>query len=71
MIAGCATAPPPMSQTEIARLQGGAATLVVYGFCVPMDHLIKTTLYRYSISVAVNDQTVGTMQSCGHAYVSS
>ncbi|MGE0052866.1 MAG: hypothetical protein AB7S74_01540 [Hyphomicrobium sp.] len=62
-LTGCAT--QQISPAEVAKLQGGTTTVVVYGFCVPADHLIKTTMYRYTLDVIVDGQKVGSMQSCG------
>jgi hypothetical protein len=50
----------------IAKLQGGRTTVVVYGFCVPMDHLIKTTLHRITMTYMVNGKKIGTMKSCSY-----
>lgn len=41
--------------------------MVAFGFCVPMDHIIKTTMTRYSLNIVVDDKPVGKMLSCGHA----
>lgn len=55
-----------LSPDEASRLQGGTTTVVVYGFCIPMDHLIKTAMTRSTINFLVDGQKVGTMQSCSH-----
>lgn len=65
LLAGCAQ--QQLSTAEIARLQGGTTTVVVYGFCVPAEELFKTTMYRYTIDYVVDGKTVGSMQSCSHA----
>lgn len=64
-LAGCAA--KQLSPQEIAKLRGGTTTVVVYGFCVPMDHLIKTTMTRYSLTFVVNGKAVGKMKSCSFA----
>jgi hypothetical protein len=64
VLAGCATAPP--LPEEIAKLKGGTTTVVAYGFCVPMDHLIKTTLTRHTMTFVVDGKDVGTMQTCSY-----
>lgn len=64
-LAGCAAEKLPPG--ELARLQGGTTTVVVYGFCVPMDHLIKTSLTRHTLTFMVDGNKVGSMQSCSHA----
>lgn len=50
----------------IAKLQGGKTNVVIYGFCVPMDHLVKTTLIRQTIKYIVNGKTIGSMKSCSY-----
>ncbi|MGI9410169.1 MAG: hypothetical protein ACR2OV_08845 [Hyphomicrobiaceae bacterium] len=65
-LAGCA-AKPQLSPQEIAKLKGGTTTVVVYGFCAPIDHLVKTALTRYTLTYEVNGKSVGTMQSCSYA----
>lgn len=64
-LAGCATKSVPTSG-EIAKLQGGTTKVVVYGFCVPMDHLIKTTLTRMTLTYVVNGKNIGTIKTCGY-----
>ena len=64
-LAGCAV--KQLSPKEIAKLQGGTTTIVVYGFCVPMDYLISTTLTRYTLTFKVDGKTIGTMKSCSFA----
>lgn len=64
-LTGCAV--KQLSPQEIAKLKGGTTTVVVYGFCVPMDHLIKTTMTRYSLTFFVNGKSVGKMKSCSFA----
>ena len=65
-LAGCAEKNQP-SADKIARLQGGTTKVVVYGFCVPMDRLIKTTITRQSLTYKVNGKPVGTMNTCSYA----
>lgn len=64
-VAGCATK-PELSAAEIAKLKGGTTKVVVYGFCVPMDHLIKAAITRNTITYVVNGRPVGTMKSCSY-----
>lgn len=64
-LTACQTTKQP-SPEMIAKLQGGKTKVVIYGFCVPMDHLVKTTLMRLSISYTVNGKRIGTMKSCSY-----
>ena len=64
-LAGCLTTKQPSAEM-IAKLQGGRTTVVVYGFCVPMDHLIKTTMNRVTMTYVVNGKKIGTMQTCSY-----
>lgn len=66
LLAGCA-AKEQLSSAEIKQLQGGTTTVVMYGFCVPMEQLIKTTMARYTIDFIVDGKKVGSMQSCNSA----
>ena len=63
-LAGCKKPPSP---ELLAKLKGGTTTVVVYGFCIPMDHLIKTALTRYTLTFVVNEKRVGTMKTCSCA----
>jgi len=65
-LVGCAVTPKPSAEM-IAKLKGGTTKVVVYGFCVPMDHLIKTTLTRLTMRYVVNGKTVGSMNNCSYA----
>ncbi len=62
---GCAQ--KQLSPEELAKLQGGHTTVVVYGFCIPADHLFGITISRFTYKYVVNDKQVGTIQYCGHA----
>ena len=64
-LTGCQTTKQPSAEM-IAKLQGGKTKVVLYGFCVPMDHLVKTTLIRHSITFSVNGKRMGTMKSCSY-----
>jgi len=64
-LVGCTTKPLPAEL--IAKLKGGTTKVVVYGFCVPMDHLIKTAITRYTMTFVVNGKSIGTMKSCSYA----
>ncbi|MEM9358702.1 MAG: hypothetical protein AAGB04_21185 [Pseudomonadota bacterium] len=64
-ISGCAG--KQLSPQEIAKLKGGTTTVIVYGFCVPMDYLISTTLTRYTLTFKVNGKPIGKMKSCSYA----
>lgn len=61
-VAGCKKPPSP---EMIAKLKGGTTTVVAYGFCIPMAHLIKNTFTRHTLQFVVNGKVVGTMKSCG------
>lgn len=63
-LAGCAA--NELSSSEISRLKGGTTTVVVYGFCIPMDHLIKTAMTRSTLDFVVDGKNVGSMQTCSH-----
>jgi len=65
-LAGCAEKNQP-SADMIAKLKGGTTKVVVFGFCIPMDHLIKTAITRQSITYKVNGKSVGTMMTCSYA----
>lgn len=65
LFAGCAT--QQLSQKEIAKLTGGTTTVVVFGFCVPMDHIIQTAMTRSTLTYVVNGKKVGSMKTCSHA----
>jgi hypothetical protein len=62
-LAGCAKS---LSDAEIKKLEGGQTNVVVYGFCVPMDHLIKTTIARAGVTIKADGRQVGRMKTCGH-----
>lgn len=64
VLAGCVA--NQLSEAEIARLQGGTTTVVVFGFCVPMNHIVKTTLFRTTMDFVVDGKVVGKMQTCSH-----
>jgi len=66
LLPGCA-AQQQLAPAEIARLKGGTTTVVMYGFCVPMEQLIKTTMARYTIDFIVDGKKAGSMQSCSSA----
>lgn len=66
VLVGCA-APQTLPPEELARLKGGTTTVVVYGFCVPMDQLINVTITRHTMDFIVDGQKVGSMQTCSHA----
>lgn len=63
-LGGCAKPPSP---EEIAKLKGGRTKVVVFGFCIPFDHLIKTTITRHKLTFFLNDKPVGQMNSCSTA----
>ncbi|MGH1418867.1 MAG: hypothetical protein ACRBCJ_08410 [Hyphomicrobiaceae bacterium] len=63
-LAGCKE---PLSPDQIAKLKGGTTTVVVHGFCIPMDHLIQTAMTRVKLDFVVNDKIVGSMWTCSHA----
>ena len=64
-LTGCAQKKLPAAQ--LAKLKGGTTKVVVYGFCVPMDHVIKITMTRARLRFIVNGKTVGTMKTCSSA----
>ncbi len=64
-LAGCQTTKQP-SPEMIAKLQGGKTKVVIYGFCVPMDHLVKTTLMRATMTYVVNGKKIGAMKTCSY-----
>ena len=61
-LAGCAG--KQLSPQKLAKLKGGKTTVVVYGFCAPIDHLVKTSLTRTTLTYVVNGKRVGTMKTC-------
>lgn len=63
-LTGCLKKSP--SPELLAKLKGGTTTVVAFGFCVPMDHLIKTTLTRHTMRIVVDGKTVGQMKSCSY-----
>lgn len=63
----CGCAPNLLAPEEIAKLKGGTTTVVVYGFCVPINHLVKTTLTRSTLNIIVDGKAVGTIETCSHA----
>ena len=63
-LAGCKKPPSPKL---LKSLKGGTTKVVVYGFCIPMDHLIKTAMTRRTLTFVVNGKKVGTMQTCSFA----
>lgn len=63
LLAGCKKGPSP---EMLAKLKGGWTTVTVYGFCVPMAHILKNTFTRHKINFVINGKTYGTMTTCGY-----
>ncbi len=65
ILPGCAG--KQLSDKEVAKLKGGKTKVVAYGFCIPMDHLIKTAMTRHTMTYLVNGKPVGKMKTCSYA----
>ena len=65
ILTACTKKPPPPEQ--IAKLRGGTTTVIAYGFCIPIQRLLRLSITSNTMTYVVNGKPVGTMRTCSYA----